>query len=290
MAELNMAAELVVEITQQNAQRMLIEESRTRPVLIDFWADWCSPCKMLMPILEKLVREYGGQVLLAKVNCDEQQAIAGQFGVRSLPTVVLMKDGQPVDGFVGAQPESAVRALLEKHLPKPWDLLMQQALQLLEQGDAAAALLPARAAWEESQRRADIAKLYAHVLLELNRPEDAASVLDAIALVDRDSDYERLVAEVELKQQAADTPEIQALLDAQAREPANVEIAWKLAVQFSQAGRSREALELLIDILRADREALGGEVRKTLLDIIRALGKGDALAAEYQRKLFALMY
>jgi len=290
MVELNTAADLMVEITQQNAQRMLIEESRTRPVLIDFWADWCSPCKMLLPILEKLVREYDGQVLLAKVNCDEQQAIAGQFGVRSLPTVVLMKDGQPVDGFVGAQPESAVRAMLEKHLPKPWDLLMQQALQFLQLGDAAAALAPARAAWEDSQRRADIAKLYAGVLLELNRPDDAKAVLDGVALVDRDSDYERLVAELELKQQAADTPEIQALLDAQAREPGNIEIAWKLAVQFSQVGRSREALELLIEILRADREALGGEVRKTVLDIIRALGKGDPLAVEYQRKLFALMY
>lgn len=283
-------AELMVEITRENAQRVLIEESRARPVLIDFWADWCSPCKMLLPILEKLVREYAGQVLLAKVNCDELQPIAQQFGVRSLPTVILMKDGQPVDGFVGAQPESAVRAMLEKHLPKPWDVSIQEALRLLHEGDVAGALAPARRAYEESRQRADIAKVYADVLIELNRVDEAQIVLDSIPMVDQDGDYERLIAALQLKKQAADTPEIQALLEAQQRAPEDMDIGYQLAVQYSQAGRSREALELLIAILRRDREFRGGEARKTMLDIIRALGKGDPLAAEYQRKLFALMY
>jgi putative thioredoxin len=283
-------AELMVEITRENAQRMLIEESHTRPVLIDFWADWCAPCKALLPILDKLVREYAGQVMLAKVNCDELQPIAQQFGVRSLPTVILMKDGQPVDGFVGAQPESAVRQMLEKHLPKPWDILLHQALALLEAGDAAGALAPARSAYEESRQRADIAKVYADILIELNRVDEAQVVLDSIPMVDQDGDYERLISELQLKKQAADTPEIQALLQAQVRDPDNMDTGYQLAVQFSQAGRSREALELLIGILRRDREFRGGEARKTLLDIIRALGKGDPLAAEYQRKLFALMY
>ena len=210
--------ELMVEITRENAQRMLIEESHTRPVLIDFWADWCAPCKALMPILDKLVREYAGQVMLAKVNCDELQPIAQQFGVRSLPTVILMKDGQPVDGFVGTQPESAVRQMLEKHLPKPWDILLHQALELLESGDAAGALAPARSAYEESRQRADIAKVYADILIELNRVEEAQVVLDSIPMVDQDGDFERLMSELQLKKQAADTPEIQALLQAQARD------------------------------------------------------------------------
>jgi putative thioredoxin len=283
-------AELIVEITRENAQRMLIEESRTRPVLVDFWADWCSPCKMLLPILEKLVREHGGQVMLAKVNCDELQPIAQQFGVRSLPTVILMKDGQPVDGFVGAQPESAVRSMLEKHLPKPWDTAMQEALQLLHDGDVAGALAPARRAYEESRQRSDIAKVYADVLIELNRVEEAQVVLDSIPMVDQDGDYDRLHSELQLKRQAADTPEIKSLLEAQARDPEDMDVGFQLAVQYSQAGRSREALELLIGILRRDREFRGGEARRTLLDMIRSLGKGDPLAVEYQRKLFALMY
>lgn len=282
--------ELVVEITLDNAQQMLIEESRRRPVLIDFWADWCSPCKMLMPILDKLVREYGGQVMLAKVDCDRLQPIAQQFGVRSLPTVILMKDGQPVDGFVGAQPESQVREMLEAHLPKPWDASLAQAREILAAGDAAGALPLARSAYEESGQRSDIAVFYGHLLVELNRLEEAQLVVDSIPMVDQDSEYERLVSELQLKHQAADTPEIQSLVQAREREPDNMDIGYQLAVQYSQSGRSREALEILMDILRRDREFRDGEVRRTLLDIIRALGKGDPLAAEYQRKLFTLMY
>jgi putative thioredoxin len=283
-------SELSIEVTRENAQQALIDASFKQLVLVDFWADWCAPCKALLPILEKVARENEGSLLLAKVNCDEQQAIAGQFGVRSLPTVVLMKDGQPVDGFVGAQPESAVRAMLEKHLPKPWDILFGEALELLEGGDAAAAALPARSAWELSSKRPDIAKVYAEILIQTARLEEAQAVLGAIPMVEQDADYERLLADLELKQQASDTPEIQSLLLALENAPGDKDLGFQLAVQFSQAGRQRESLELLFGIVAADREFRGGEARKTLLDIIRALGKGDPLAAEYQRKLFSLMY
>jgi putative thioredoxin len=283
-------SELAIEVTRENAQNVLIEESFRRPVLVDFWADWCAPCKALLPILEKLVAENAGNLLLAKVNCDQQQMIAGQFGVRSLPTVILMKDGQPVDGFVGAQPEAAVRAMLEKHLPKPWDTAIAEAIRLLEANDLAGALPLARGAWEQSGKRSDIAKVLTEILIELGRLEEARAVLAAFALVDRDADYERLLAALELKEQAADTPEIQGLIAALARDPDNRDLQFQLAVQYNQAARAREALELLFDIVKADREFRGGEARKTLLDIIRALGKGDPLAAEYQRKLFSLMY
>ena len=122
----------VVDIDQNNAQQYLIDESFNRPVVVDFWADWCAPCKQLMPLLEKLADEYAGAFLLAKINADEQQGISQQLGVRSLPTVMVFKDGQPVDGFAGAQPETAVREMLQKHLPSPWDAKIAEATELLD--------------------------------------------------------------------------------------------------------------------------------------------------------------
>ena len=141
----------VVAINYDNAQQYLIDESMNRPVLIDFWADWCAPCKALMPVLEKLAAEYDGDFLLAKLNADEMQDIAGQFGVRSLPTVVLMKDGQPVDAFQGAQPETEIRNFLAKHLPRPWDKKLATARQLVAGGDLDSAVTLLRDAFRESK-------------------------------------------------------------------------------------------------------------------------------------------
>ena len=283
-------AEHMVVVTMDNARDLLIEESFQRPVVVDFWADWCAPCKTLMPLLEKLAAEYSGQFMLAKVNCDEQQQIAAQFGVRSLPTVMIMRDGQPVDGFVGAQTESAVRQLLEKHLPKPWDVLLQQAQQMQVAGDVAGALPLLRQACEMSRQRPDIAIALAAALVQLNRLDEAQTALDAIKLAHRDKAWQQVAAQIELKREAAKTPEVRALEIALAADPDNLETAYQLALQHSQNQSYRDALELLINVLRRQRDFRDGAAKRSLLDIITVLGKGDPLAAEYQRKLFSLLY
>ncbi len=177
----------IVNIDESNAAQLLIEESHQRPVVVDFWADWCEPCKVLMPLLEKIANEYQGAFLLAKVNADEQQMITQQFGVRSLPTVMVIQDGQPVDGFAGAQPEAQVRQMLEKYLPKPWDGLLQLAREAMDAGDFAAALSPLRQAWEESGRALEITLDYARALIENLRLDEAETVLGTVRLADQDA-------------------------------------------------------------------------------------------------------
>ncbi len=280
----------IVEINLENAKQYLIEESFVRPVLIDFWADWCAPCKNLMPILEKLANEYAGAFLLAKVNADEMNMISSQFGVRSLPTVMLMKDGQPIDGFAGALPEVQVRELLQKHLPKPWEKFVTEAQTFIMAGDFNSALPLLRQAYEDSKHEAGIAYLLAQCHLELNRTDNAEAILATIKIADQDAHYEQIRAQVELKKQAAKTPELIALEVAHANDPENLNCAYQLAIQYNAELAYRPALELLMGILRKDRNFAEGAVKKTFTDIVAALGKGDPLAIEFQRKLFTLLY
>tara|TARA_R110001599_G_scaffold318107_4_gene527625 strand:- start:21586 stop:22440 length:855 start_codon:yes stop_codon:yes gene_type:complete len=282
--------ECIVNIDESNAAALLIEESHRRPVVVDFWADWCGPCKSLMPVLEKLANEYAGAFLLAKVNADEQPMISQQFGVRSLPTVMVMQGGQPVDGFVGAQSEAQVRELLEKYLPKPWDGLLEQGQAFMAQGDFSSALGPLRQAFEDSGQRHDITLAYAHALLECNRLDDAQAVLDTVRMADQDPAWEQLVAQLKLKREAAVTPEMAALEERLEAEPGNHYVRHQLAVQYTNAGYFREALEHLITILRQDLNHADGATKKALIDTIASLGKSDPLAAEYQRKLYSLLY
>lgn len=280
----------IVDITTNNAQSLLIEESFNRPVLVDFWADWCGPCKSLMPLLEKIAAEFDGAFLLAKVNADTENMIAAQFGVRSLPTVVLMKDGQPIDGFVGAKSEQEVREFLAPHLPKPWEAALQQAQELIVAQDIQGALPLLRQVYEESGREPQIACLFAQQLVELKRLEEAEAVLQQIKMADQDSFYEQVMAQLELKQQSAKTPELTALEEAHAQQPDNLEVAYQLALQMHQESLHRPALEILLNIMKKDRNFADGAVRKTMTDILAALGKGDPLAVEFQRKLFTLLY
>lgn len=280
----------VIDIDQSNAQQYLIDESFSRPVLVDFWADWCEPCKALMPVLEKLAAEFFGRFLLARVNADTQQMISSQFGVRSLPTVMLMKDGQPVDGFTGAQTEVQVREFLAKHLPKPWDEAAASAKLLLEQGDAQSALPILQQASSESAQQANIQLLWAQALLMLNRVSAAEELLATIRMADQDEHYHLLMSQLELAQQAAKAPEIEQLESQLAQSPDDIELTYLLSIQYGQHKYFGEALDMLYRVLQRDLGYREGEARRSFNDILAVLGKGDPLAIHYQRKLYTLLY
>ena len=284
-----LAQPLSIDINESNLHQTL-DQSMTVPVMFYFWSERSQHCLILGPILEKLAAEYAGQFVLAKVDCDAQQAIAGQFGLRSIPAVYLFQEGQPVDGFQGPQPEEVIRELLSKVLPKEEEIKTAQAIELMQQGKVIDALPLLKDAWQLSNQRSDIGLSLAEAQILLNRSEDAEAVLATIPLQDQDTRYQGLVAQIALLKQAADTPEIQLLQQQIEQDPQNVDLAVQLSLQLHQVGRNEEALELLLGHLKKDLAAGNGAARKTLMDILAALGTGDALAAKYRRQLYSLLY
>ena len=284
-----MSVQNIVNINEANLHPTL-EQSMTTPVLFYFWSERSQHCQQLTPVLESLAGQYNGQFILAKVDCDAEQMLASQFGLRAIPTVYLFQNGQPVDGFQGPQPEEAIRALLDKVLPREEELKAQQAMQLMEEGKHAEALPLLKEAWQLSKQNSEIGLLLAETQIALNRSDDAEAVLKTIPLQDQDTRYQGLVAQIELLKKAADTPEIQLLLAQVEKNPADAQLATQLALQLHQVGRNEEALELLFGHLRKDLGAADGEARKMLQEILAALGTGDALASKYRRQLYSLLY
>ncbi|HEY2452623.1 MAG TPA: co-chaperone YbbN [Scandinavium sp.] len=284
-----MSVQNIIDINEANLHQTL-EQSATLPVLFYFWSPRSQHCEQLTPVLESLANQYNGQFILAKLDCDAEQAIASQFGLRAIPTVYLFQNGQPVDGFQGPQPEEAIRALLDKVLPREEELKAQQAMQLMQEGNYADALPLLKEAWQISNQDSQIGLLLAETQIALNRSEDAEATLKTVPMQDQDTRYQGLVAQIELLKQAADTPEIQQLQQQVAEQPEDAALASQLALQLHQVGRNEEALELLLSHLRKDLGAAEGQARKMLQEILAALGTGDALASKYRRLLYSLLY
>nr|WP_241623165.1 co-chaperone YbbN [Rosenbergiella australiborealis] len=279
----------IIDIDESNLQQVL-EQSTQLPVVFYFWSERSQHCVELSPVLNKLANEYAGQFILARLDCDQQQHIASQFGLRAIPTVYLFQNGQPVDGFQGPQPEAAIRELLAKVLPREEDLKVQQANALLAENKLLDALPLLRDAWQLSEQNSEIGFIYAKTLLDLHRVEEAQDVLNHVPLQDQDSRYQGLLAQIDLLKQAADSPEIQQLQTELEADPQNTAVANSLAIQLQQVGRHEEALALLFNLLRKDLSCGEGQIRKTFQEILAALGTGDALAAKYRRQLYSLLY
>ena len=278
----------IVDITVENFQQVIVEASQEKLVLIDFWADWCEPCKDLMPILEKLAGEYSQHVILAKVDCKAQQEVAAQFGIRSLPTVMVVQNGQPVDGFAGVQPEQQIREMLAKYLPNPEDDLLATAGKAIQQGDYATALPAAKEALELSPDNVNAKYMLIDCFIETGSIDVAKTLLEEIKLVDQDSRYKSLAGKIELAEQAADTPEIRQLTAAVQENPDDLQLKVDLAVQLQQANKAQDALELLYGVLK--KELGFGDARKLMMDMMNALPDGDPLKSEYRRKVYSLLY
>ncbi|AZC25800.1 MULTISPECIES: thioredoxin [Pseudomonas] len=271
----------------------VIENSFHKPVLVDFWAEWCAPCKALMPMLQQIAESYQGELLLAKVNCDIEQDIVARFGIRSLPTVVLFKDGQPVDGFAGAQPESAVRAMLEPHVQMPPPAAadpLEQAEILFSEGRIgdAEALLKALLSEDNSNAKALI--LYARCLAERGELGEAQTVLDAVKSDEHKAALAGAKAQITFLKQAASLPDAADLKARLAKDPQDDEAAYQLAIQQLARQQYEAALEALLKLFMRNRSYSEGIAHKTLLQVFDLLGNDHPLVTTYRRKLFAALY
>lgn len=278
----------VVNITPENFQQVILQDSQTQVVMVEFWADGYEPSQQLAPILANVAAKFSGNLIHARVDCQHQQEIAGQFGVQNLPTVILVKEGQPIDGFAGVQTEAEIIAIFEKHLPKPEDALYDQAVELVSAGDYQQAYTVLKQAHDMNAQRADIKLLLADCQVELGQIKQAQALLDTIGLVDQDALYKSILGKIELAEQAAESPEIKALQAALEASPDDLEIKVKLAVQLHQANQIEEALELILSVLYKDLNF--GEAKKLTLDMINALPDGDPLKSKYRRKVYGLLY
>ncbi|QDU67827.1 thioredoxin [Engelhardtia mirabilis] len=277
----------VVDVGVSNFALEVVERSKTVPVLVDFWAEWCGPCKTLGPILENLAVELNGAFVLAKVDTEKEQELAAAFQVQSIPTVVLVIDGRPADGFVGALPEAEIRRFLEPHVGPVEDPL-EPARAALEAGDAAGAVAMLEGLFADRPDDDEVKLLLARAALEAGDSARAIGLLDALPpSVAEGAEARALRARLALAQeQAVDLTALAAA--AQNEKDLDARIAYGRAL--ASVGRVEEGLDLLLETIEIDREYNEQAARRAMVEVLDSLGSSSDLAHSYRRRLQMAMY
>lgn len=276
-----------VDVNQLDFEEQVVKASFRYPVVIDFWAPWCAPCKTLKPLLEKLAEEYGGKFLLAKVNSDENQEVASHFSVRGIPAVKAMVNGEVVDEFTGAQAESFVREWLDRIIPGPAGELRLAAQQDMAAGNVAGALqkLAEASALDPNDEwvRVDAAE----IMLGQGQTDEAMRLLESLKSPDiaKDARVMQLQAQVKLAQMSATGESEATLTAAVAANENDLEARLKLANVLIALNRHAEGMDQLLEIVQRDRSFQEEIGRRTLLDVFHLLGGQGELVSTYRRKL-----
>jgi putative thioredoxin len=285
MSETTTTSSFEIEATAHNFQQEVIERSRTVPVIVDFWAPWCNPCRMLSPVLEKLAREYDGKFILAKVDTDREPVLAQEFGVRSIPVVFGIRDGKPVDAFMGIQPEAVIRTWLDRLIPSPAETMAAEAGRL-ERSDPRAAEEKYNRALSLDPELATAQTGLARIALEDGRLEDAgARILGLERRGFLEPEAEKVKAELTLRLQARPAGSVEAARAALAANPSDLGLKFQLAEALAAAGQYADALALCLELVERDRKGIGEKARQTMVAIFQLLPPDLELVAEYQRQL-----
>lgn len=280
--------EYAYDVTVADFDGKVLAASQQVPVIVDFWAPWCQPCRILKPILEKLAAEYGGKFILAKVNSDENQELSQRYGVRGIPAVKAFVGGQMVDEFTGALPEAQIREFLERLIPSPAEPLRQEALAAYARGDLAAARKIMAEAINIDPRNDNAYLDFVEMSLDANELDEARELLEVVADKARDS---ARVASLQARLQlaaaggGADVPALQA---ESAARPDDLEIRLRLANALALAQDYPGAFEQLLEIVRRDRkwnEEAGRKTMLTLFNLLAAQPQYDDLVRSYRIQL-----
>jgi len=286
---------LVKDTTTQTFVKDVIEESKRQPVLIDFWAPWCGPCKQLTPILEKVVRAAKGKVKLVKMNIDEHPAVAGQMGIQSIPAVIAFVNGQPADGFLGALPESQVTAFLERLTKgriggEEKDLLQAAEAALAKNDAAGAADLYAKVLAQDGANVPALAGL-ARSYLQTGALEQAKQTLAMVPETKRnDTAVAAARAALELAEQTKSVGPIADLEQKVQANPLDHQARFDLALALSSKGRRQDAVDQLIEIVRRDRKWNDDGARKQLLQFFEAWGPTDEATVAGRKRLSSILF
>ncbi len=281
----------VIDVTESSFAEQVIEKSEQIPVLVDFWADWCAPCKMQLPVLLNLAANYQDQLLIAKVNTDLERALAEQHAIRSLPTLRLYRHRRVVEEVLGAQAEATLRALIDTYIERESDHLLQEALELEEEGRRSEALQVMEQAYLNDPDNPRLPLIYARLCIEENRLDRAAEILQALPRELRDtSETKSLQALLEFSHSISGAPPPADLEAALEKDPTQSEPRYQLASLQVLAGEYDKALENFMILLKQDRNFRGGAAQNGLLTVFTLLNEDDERIPRYRRQMFALLH
>jgi putative thioredoxin len=277
------------DVSEENFEAEVLERSNEAPVLVDFWAPWCGPCKTLGPLLEKLADEYKGEFRLAKVNVDENPNLAGVFGIQGIPAVKLFKDGDLASEFTGALPEPMVREFLSKFLPTAADKEADEAAELEAAGQTAEAKRAYQAIIDADPNHAKALLGLGRLAMNEGDNDAALEHLEKISLVDdARKEADRLIARLKLQGGAAEN--LNALREKVKAEPNNLAARYEFAQALAGAEKYEEALREFLYIVHADRNFQDDGARKAMLQIFEVLGSDDPLTDKYRSELAAVLF
>ena len=286
--------DIIKDSDTNNFSTDVIDQSTNIPVVVDFWAPWCGPCKQLSPTLDKLAREYGGKIQLVKINVDENQELATQMRVQSIPMVVAFKDGQPVDGFAGALPESQLRQFFEKLTGSegsPIEQALEKASMMVANGDTQnAAEIYSQILAQDPINAASHAGV-AKCLIEAEGIEKAQAYLKGLdADILNKEEVKSVLAAIDLEHASTDTEETDSLRQKLATRPDDPQLRYDLAIALYGDGCSEEAINILVELVKTHKTWNEEAARAQLLKIFEALGHSDPITIEGRRKLSVVIF